>query len=245
MPSFPVFRVCFFLDEILVSGVPCFKKRRKAFFVCFCEHERQSSKRLVGFKLWSFGEIFGNDFFLMKHTHLCGNITESSEDSFSSIAYDGSYNPSLSLEFPYSFLVIEYFFIVYYFYMQDFLGSTFLEHHNPKISKECGIYKKNHFFASYNVLYSECIRIENLLYGFLGLSILQRELFVGLFAKTVFMPESLGHYCFMSCTSSLVLENITTIFASISLLSSHHTIFFDVVTIAFLADLGISFGSHT
>lgn len=173
----------------------------------------------------------------MKLTHLSRNISESSEEPSLPIT-DNTLNssPSFLLEFFHSEFAIRSRLIGYQPTVDYSLSDSILKSHDSNVSEVDGIYKKDYWYE--NLLW-KYIGIKSLLNGSFTDSILSSEFSVRLFSNRIISPENL--ITRMRNSTSLVLEDISTILAFISLFSSHKSISFDSATRAFLASFLVTF----
>jgi len=122
--------------------------------------------------------------------------------------------------------------------MDYILPDSIFESHDSYVSEVRRIYKENNR-SWYQYFLRKDIIVEFLLHGSHADSILGGKLSVCLFSDGVIFPDTciIGVYK----SASLVLKDISTILAFVSLLSSHESIFLDLATRAFFASFLITF----
>ena len=122
--------------------------------------------------------------------------------------------------------------------MNHILSDSIFECHNSNVSEVGGIYEKDDRSWYENFLWKS-LGIESLLNCSFTDSILSSKFSIRLFSDRVISPENLILHTWNS--TSLVLEDISAILASVSLFSSHESISFDFVTRTFLTSFCVTF----
>ena len=179
-----------FFQEILVGLCIRIQGIFKGFLIGSTEKFSENLQILVCLYLWFLCDVSPNDSYLMKLTHLSGDISESSEESSFSITDDPLNSPSFLLEFFYSEFVIRSTLIGYESTVNHIFANSILKCHDSYVSEVRGIYEKNNGSWSENLLWKH-IGIESLLDRSFTDSILSSKFGICLFSDRIIPPENL------------------------------------------------------